>query len=86
MVDLAQYRLSRLTELAAHWRRLADALRPDPVSNEIAAFAEELDDEAERIRRECLGRRACPCQRSGACPRIGRDEPRAESFGMKAAA
>ena len=86
MVDLAQFRMSRLTGMAAHWRRLADALRPDPVGDEIAAFADELDREVERMRRECLGRRTCPCQRRGVCLRVGRDDPRAEAFGMKAAA
>jgi hypothetical protein len=53
--------ISKLGLMSDHFRRLADNLQPDPVSAEITAFAEELDNEAARLQRECLGKRPCPC-------------------------
>jgi hypothetical protein len=61
MVDLIEVRVSKLARLSDHYRLLANDLQPDPVSAEINAIANELDTEAARVKRECVGKRRCPC-------------------------
>ncbi len=67
MVDLLEFRLSRLARMSEHYRRLAAGLAPEKVSAEIAAVADTFDGEVVRISRECVGRRTCPCGFARSC-------------------
>ena len=67
MVDLLEFRVGKLTTLSGHYRELAMSLFPETVSGEIAAVADAFDDEAMRMKRECLGRRTCPCEMGDSC-------------------
>jgi hypothetical protein len=67
MVDLIVARLGKLTRMSRHYRELAAALVPEELSAEIAEVAEAVDGIVERMNRECLGRRTCPCEFSSSC-------------------
>ena len=67
MVDLMQYRMARLAQMSGHWRQLADDSLSAAISSEIAMVADDFDQEIARMRRECLGKRSCPCECDGAC-------------------
>jgi hypothetical protein len=75
MADLLEFRVHKLAERSVHYRDLATALIAEKVSVEIAAVADAFDDEVVRICRECLGRRACPCQFRGSCAALDGAEP-----------
>ncbi len=51
MVNLIEIRVTRLARISDHYRELADNLRPDPVSAEITAIADEIAGEAAQLRR-----------------------------------
>jgi hypothetical protein len=68
MNALIDFRVGKLSRMSVHYRRLAENLQPDPVSFEIAAIADELDVEAARLQRECVGKRLCPCLAAPGCP------------------
>ena len=68
MITLVDFRVGKLGRMSDHYRQLADNLQPDPVSAEITAIADELDNEAARLQRECVGKRLCPCTADPACP------------------
>ena len=67
MVDRLEFRVNKLARMSGHYRELAAALFPENVSAEIEAVADAFDHEVLRIDRECVGRRACPCEFSDAC-------------------
>ncbi len=67
MVDLLEFRVGKLTTLSGHYRELAMSLFPEMVSGEIVAVADAFDDEVMRMMRECLGRKACPCEMGDSC-------------------
>ena len=67
MLDLMQYRMARLAQMSGHWRQLADDSLSAAISSEIATVADDFDQEIARMWRECVGRRSCPCEYSGAC-------------------
>ena len=66
-VDLLEFRAGKLTAMSGHYRELAVSLFPETVSGEIAAVADVFEDEVVRMMRECLGRRACPCEMGDSC-------------------
>jgi hypothetical protein len=67
MVDVLEFRMSKLARISNHYRQLGVALAPETVSGEIAAVADAFDNEVMRINRECVGRRACPCELAHSC-------------------
>ena len=67
MVDLMQYRMARLAQMSGHWRQLAGNSLSAAISGEIGTVADDLDQEIARMRRECVGKRSCPCEYRGAC-------------------
>ena len=67
MVDLLEFRVGKLTTMSSHFRELAMSLFPETVSGEIATVADAFDDEVMRMKRECLGRKACPCEMGDSC-------------------
>ena len=67
MVDLLQFRISKLADMSEHYRRLAAELFPENVSAEIASVADQVDGEVERMTRDCKGRRTCPCEFNATC-------------------
>ncbi len=86
MVDLLEFRLGKLTRMSDHFRRLAVGLAPEKVSAEIAAVADAFDDEAARIIRDCVGRRACPCKLAHSCIVAGGERAVFEAWNAKRAA
>ncbi len=74
MVDLLEFRVAKLTTMSGHYRELAVSLFPEMVSGEISAVADAFDDEVMRMMRECLGRRACPCEMGNSCTALGHFE------------
>jgi hypothetical protein len=67
MVDLLEFRVSKLVRRSDHCRHLADGLLPPAVNAAITAVADEYDKEAARMERECHGKRCCPCHRFTSC-------------------
>ena len=67
MVDLPELRVSKLALMSCHFRLLADGYLAPAVSAKINEVADEYDEEAVRIERECRGKRSCPCDFSGRC-------------------
>jgi hypothetical protein len=49
--------MGKLSRMSVHYRQLAHNLYPNPVSAEITAVADELDNEAARLQREWRLRR-----------------------------
>ena len=86
MVDLIELRMSKFARMSDHCRELADRLQPDPVSAEITAIADEFENEAARMKRECVGKRTCPCAFIGSCPSVEDGFFQAEIVNMKKAA
>ena len=52
MADPVALCVAKLAELSDHFRLLADLMTPEPVSAEIAAVANEYDNEIARLQRE----------------------------------
>ena len=75
MVDPLEFRLGKLTTMSSHYRELAVSLFPEKVSGEIAAVADAFDHEVMRMVRECLGRRACPCEMGDCCTALVTYDP-----------
>jgi hypothetical protein len=67
MVDLIEFRMSKLVRRSEQCRRLIGGLLPAPVSAEIAAVADEYEQEVVRMEHECLGKKSCPCSRFNSC-------------------
>ena len=86
MVDLIELRMSKFALMSDHCRELADRLQPDPVSAEITAIADEFENEAARMKRECVGKRTCPCTFIGSCLAADDGFVQAELVNMKEAA
>jgi hypothetical protein len=61
MVDLLEYRMSKLVRRSDQCRRLADGVLPTTVNAAITAVADEYDKEVTRMERGCRGKRRCPC-------------------------
>jgi hypothetical protein len=86
MVGLIEFRMSKLARMSDLYRQLADNFELEGVSSEIAALADEFDNEVARLNGECLGRRICPCEFSGSCLSAGCSDSAAEALNkMKAA-
>ena len=79
-VDLIESRIARLTLISVRWRRIANGILPTTVNSEIEAFVRQFDDEAERLKSECLGKRTCPCKFERDCIAIDTDTPREQSL------
>jgi hypothetical protein len=47
-----RFRVGKLSRISARYRQLAFNLYPNPVSEEITAVADELHNEAARLKRE----------------------------------
>ena len=75
MFDSLEFRVDKLTTMSGHYRELAVSLFPEMVSGEIAAVADAFDDEVMRMMRECLGRRACPCEMGDSCTALVTHDP-----------
>jgi hypothetical protein len=73
MIQLLEFRVSKLAHMSEHYRDLAAALYPEMVSAEVDAAADRLDEEVARLRRECVGRRTCPCEFISACVALNDD-------------
>ena len=78
MVDLVESRIAKLREISAHWRRIADGILPTTINGEIEAFACQFDNEVERLKTECLGKRTCPCKLGCFCIAIDTDDSNEE--------
>ncbi|MGO9773796.1 MAG: hypothetical protein ACLPSW_30465 [Roseiarcus sp.] len=86
MVDVLEFRIGKLARISDHYRKLGAALAPETVSAEIAAVADAFDNEVTRISRECVGRRACPCEFAHSCIAVVGDRPGFEPTNTKKAA
>ena len=86
MVDPIESRIVKLTGISAHWRRIANGILPTTVNSEIEAFVRLFDDEVERLKTECLGKRTCPCKFGHDCFAIDTDPPSEQFLLAKKAA
>ena len=86
MVDLIESRIVKLTGISAHWRQIANGILSTTVNGEIEAFVRQFDDEVERLKSECLGKRTCPCKFANACLAVDTDAPTKQFLFAKKAA
>jgi hypothetical protein len=80
MVDRIESRIAQLTGISAHWRRIASGILSTTVNSEIEAFVRQFDDEVERLKSECLGKRTCPCKFDHDCFAIDTDAARSNFY------
>jgi hypothetical protein len=66
MADLLECRVRKPARMSSHYRELADSFLAAEVSAEIEEVADEYAKEAARLERECIGKRLCPWELSGA--------------------